>query len=133
MTESQTVSLLIENERDVSNVRNVARMSARILSFPITDQARIGWAVANIARLILLLGVHDTLSIAHIHQDGRWGIEVICQGAWLQMVRQDWIERKILTDVSKWVDQVQFVDGNPQRLVINLWPAENEFEVRRSS
>ena len=125
MTTAPIMSVSIESERDVCNVRNVARLSARALSFPITDQARIGWAVANLARMMLMLDIGGTMDIAHAQQDGRWGIQVTCKGAWLRMVRHTWVEKTALSDISQWVDDLQFVDGNPPHLMMMLWPAED--------
>jgi hypothetical protein len=123
------MSVSIESERDVSNVRNVARLSARALSFPITDQARIGWAVANLARMMLMLGIHDTMIIAHVMQDGRWGIRVTCRGAWLRMVSHSWIEKTALSEFSQWVDEIHFADGTPPYLMVVLWPREAQSEL----
>lgn len=125
MSTAPIMSVTIESERDVSNVRNVARLSARALSFPIKDQARIGWAVANLARIMLTLGIRDIMEIAHVQQESRWGIQVTCKGAWLRMVRHSWVEKTAVSDVSQWVDGVQFVDGNPPHLMMTLWPGED--------
>ena len=125
MTDASNMLVSIESERDVSNVRNVARLSARALSFPVTDQARIGWAVANLARTMLVLGIQDTMNIAHVQQDGRWGIRVTCRGAWLRMMMgRSQVERAALAEFSQWVDDAQFVDGNPPHLMVDLWPVE---------
>ena len=131
MTNTPIMSVPINGEQDVSNVRNVARLSAQALSFPVTDQARIGWAVANLARTMLLLGINDKMTITHVQEDNKWGIQVTCQGSWLRMVRPTWLEKTVMGDISQWVDEVQYVDGNPPHFMMVLWPSEDPQSARR--
>ncbi len=125
MTSMPIMSISIQQERDVANARNFARLSARTMAFSVTDQARIGWAVANLARKMLMLSSEGTMSIDHIQQDTSWGIRVTCHGDWLRMVRQSWVEKTTLDDLSQWLDEVQFVDGSPPHLMLILWPSEH--------
>jgi hypothetical protein len=119
------MTVSIEGEGDIANVRNVARLSAQVLSFSVTDQARVGWAVANIARLMLTLGYRDAMSIAHLRQGSRRGIQITCNGKWLRLVRASWLEQKTLSDVSQWVDEVDFTDGEAPSLTMIVWAPEN--------
>ena len=125
MTTSPIVTVLIEGEGDIANVRNVARLSAQVLSFSITDQARVGWAVANMARLMLTLGHRDSMNISHVREGSRRGIRITCNGKWLRTVRASWLEQSTLSDVSQWVDEVNFTDGDAPSLRMVVWAPEN--------
>jgi hypothetical protein len=103
MTTAPIMTVSIEGEGDIANVRNVARLSAQVLSFSVTDQARVGWAVANIARLMLTLGYRDAMNIAHISRDTA-GNRITRNGKGCGCC-SSWIEQTILSDNSQWVDE----------------------------
>ncbi len=129
MTTAPIMSVSISSESDISNVRNVARLSAQVLNFPVTDQARIGWAVANLGRLMLTLGYHDSMMIAHIEHNDRKGIRVTCSGNWIRLVRASWIEQTTLSDISQWVDEIHFAEGRVPQLMMVVWsPVEENKE-----
>jgi hypothetical protein len=125
MSTAPIMSVSINSEHDVSNVRNVARLSAQVLNFPITSQARIGWAVANLAQLMLTLGYHDNMFISHLHQENRRGIRVMCNGNWLRMVQSSWLEKTVLSDISQWVDHVELDGGAAPSLIMDLWAPDS--------
>ena len=125
MTTAEIVTVSIEGNEDIANVRNVARQSAQSLSFSVTEQARVGWAVANLARLMLTLGHRDAMKISQIHQGDRRGIQITCNGKWLRLVRASWLEQKTLSDISQWADEVEFVEGSNPYLMMVIWAPEN--------
>lgn len=134
MTTAQIIAVSIDSEQDVANVRNVARLSARVLNLPVTAQARVGWAVAYLARLMLTLGYQDTMTIAHTQRNGRFGVRITCRGKWLHLVAPTWLEGTALAGVSPWVDEMRFVEGNPPSFMVVLWaPEEKRSDMPKSS
>jgi len=119
------MTVSIEGESDIANVRNVARLSAQMFSFSVTNQARVGWAVANIARLMLSLGYHDTMNIFHIRQGSQQGIQITCNGEWLQTVRSSRQEQTAISDISQWVDEINLTEGDVPSLMMVVWAPEN--------
>lgn len=121
MTTGQVTSVSIENEQDIANVRNVARLSARALNLPVTVQARVGWAVAFLARFMLTLGYQDMMTIAHTQRNERFGVCITCHGQWLHLVAPTWLEGTTLAGVSPLIDEMRFVEGNPPSFTVILW------------
>ena len=125
MTTAPIMTVSIEGEDDIANVRNVARLSAQMFSFSVTNQARVGWAVANVARLMLTLGHHDAMNIFHVRRGSQQGTQITCDGEWLQAVHASQLEQTALSDVSQWVDEVDFTDGDAPSLRMIVWAPED--------
>ena len=125
MTLAPIMTVSIKGESDIANVRNVARLSAQMFSFSVTNQARVGWAVANIARMMLSLGHHDAMNIFHIRQGNRQGIQITCNGEWLQTAHASRDEQTAISDISQWVDEINFDEGDAPSLTMVVWAPEN--------
>ena len=115
------MTVSVESEEDIASVRNVARLSAQMFDFSVTDQARVGWAVANIARLMLSLGYHDAMNICHIRRGSQQGIRITCDGEWLKTVGASGLEQTALSDISQWVDEVDLAGGDAPSLKMVFW------------
>ena len=78
MPNSQPVKIVtIRSEQDVILARQEGRTLAQRLGFSPVDQARITTAISELARNIVVYGVHGTVTLNEARDGARSGIEVL--------------------------------------------------------
>jgi serine/threonine-protein kinase RsbT len=71
--------VVIRSDFDIVLARAAARDMAKRLGFGAIDQARIATAVSELARNIFLYAGAGSVSVRPLEQQGRRGIEIVCQ------------------------------------------------------
>ena len=69
----------IQSDLDIVTARSTVRDVAKKQGFIPIDQARLATAVSELARNVFLYAKTGELSIVPIEQEGRKGIEIICE------------------------------------------------------
>ncbi len=76
---SQPKAAVIRSDLDIVIARTLARDVAKVLGFGAIDQARIATAVSELARNIFLYAGTGSVTVREVDQNGRRGIEIVCE------------------------------------------------------
>ena len=72
---------VIRNSLDVVVARTIAREMAKGIGFGVIDQAHIAAAINNLTHGFFLQTKAGTIKLRVIAEDGRYGIEMLCENA----------------------------------------------------
>jgi serine/threonine-protein kinase RsbT len=75
----QPKAAVIRSDLDIVIARTLARDVAKALGFGAIDQARIATAVSELARNIFLYAGTGSVTVREVEQNGRKGIEIVCE------------------------------------------------------
>ncbi len=72
-------SIFIRNESDIVRVRDRVRLAARELGFDNVTQIKLTTAVSELTRNIYEYARTGSITVSFIEQDGRRGMEIVCE------------------------------------------------------
>lgn len=111
----------VEDSMDVMLARNIARRAASLLGFNTASRAQIASAVASLVGIILNAGERQVIHLHGVKTGAITGIQVRCDAPWLASAKPENALVALRTKMSKMMDEVNLVVGEPPRIEMILW------------